>query len=992
MLAVSLMGISQQKTLFINEFMASNVTTLRNPLFSEYSDWLELYNAGTSEVNIKGYYLSDNPEEPRKWEIPVDNLISSGGYMLFWADDVDGGTHTNFRLSRSGEFLGLYDPDGNVVDSITFGYQEDDISFGRLLTDLQQWVFFDEPTPGTANPEVYIAGRSADTEFSVPGGFYVNGQNVQLSVPDPSAEIHYTLDGTVPGELDPVYTGPLRIDSTTALRARTISAGKLPGNTITQTYFIGETVNLPIVSLVTDPANLFDEKTGIYVTGTNGVPGYCTSTPMNVNQDWERPVNIEIYDVDGTVEINQQAGIKIYGGCSRTRYPQKSFALYARGIYGKGSFDYQLFRDKPIYSFESFILRSSADDVVYTMMKDGMGQTILDGMDIDRQAYRPAVVFINGQYWGIHNMREKISEHYVAGNYPVDPEEVNLLERNPENSYNVIAGSADHYNNLLRYIMATDMSGESVYAYISRHLDVNNYIDYQIAEIFLSANDWPGNNIKFWRADSGPYDRWRWIIFDLDNCFFYIDRNTLELATDPDCNCNWPNPPWSTRLFRRLLENETFRNEFIQRYAWHMNTTFSPERVFPIIDSLKANIAAEIPRHIERWGGQLVPNPEPWIRPTFNSIEEWAGHIEYMKYFITERKVPASLHVCQYFNLPGMVRLTIRNDQPEAGRLKLNRQLIEGSFHSGDYFMDIPLAIRAIPAIGYAFSHWEISSPGKGTRRAKDPVLELIPGEDVNLVAFFVVTDEPDPVVVINEINYHSGEEQVPGDWVELYNRKNEIIDLSGWTFQDENDDHIFTFPVGLEIGPNGYLVVCEDVDAFRYVFPGVSNQVGNTGFGFSNGGEVLRLYRPGHILVDSVRYDDELPWPEEADGNGPTLELLDPSLNNDLPESWKASAGLGTPGRQNFSNTIETHTLSQNYPNPCSGITRIPFSIVTPGFVEIKVYDVFGRHIITLINSDKGVAKYEADFDVSELSEGVYLYSLLVDGRFIKFLKMIKQ
>jgi len=986
----SLSAFSQSVTLYINEFQASNVSSVQDPLFHEYTDWIEIYNAGTSGVEIGGYYLTDNPQDPQKWKIPFDSVIHPGGYMVFWADNYNEFTHTNFKLGRSGEFIGLYDKDGNVVDSLSFGYQEDDISYGRILSNLESWVFFDIVSPGSANPDIYYDGRTENPKFSVNGGFYTGSQYISISTLDPTVKIHYTLDGTPPDESDPMYITPITIDSTMAIRVRAYSDGKLPGWIITQTYFINEEVNLPFVSLVTDPDNLFDDEIGIYVIGTNGVPGYCTDTPMNLNQDWERPVNVEIYDKNGRVEINQRAGVKIFGGCSRTRYPQKSFELFARGIYGEGSFDYQLFKDKPIYTFESFLLRSSADDVVHTMFKDGMGQTILEGMDIDRQAYRPAVVFINGQYWGIHNIREKISEHYVAGNYNIDADEVNLLKRNPERPYNVVSGSADHYNNLILYVNGQDMTDENVYQYVTKQMDINNYIDYQIAEIYLSANDWPGNNIKFWRANSAPNDKWRWIIYDLDNCFFYIERNTLELAADPGCNCVWPNPPWSTLLFRRLLEYENFRNEFIQRYAWHMNTTFLPDRIYYLIDSIKANIAPEIPRHIERWGGQLVPDPESWIRPTFNSIEEWEGNINYMKMFVSERRYPATQHVLDYFALEGMANLSIYSDHPEMGKIKINNQTIQGIYHSGDYFMNVPLRIKAISSFGHKFSHWDYTTPGSGTKQVKNPVLDIILEEDLSLVAYFENTEELNPVIVINEINYHSDDEKNPGDWLELYNRKDEIIELTRWTFKDENDDHVFTFPDGLEIGPNDYLVLCEDISAFRRIFKEVDNCVGNLGFGLSNGGELIRLYSPDHVLVDAVQYDDENPWPEEPDGNGPTLELLDPSLNNDFADSWVASYDTGTPGRQNFSNTIENHSLAQNYPNPCNSKTRIPFSIVSPGFVNIKVYDIFGREITSLLNAYKEVATYEVEWDTANLPTGVYLCAMWVDHQPVGSKKII--
>jgi hypothetical protein len=982
--------LSQPTDLYINEFQASNISTIPNPYTGEFSDWFEIYNAGTEGVELRGFFLTDDPMDPQKWEIRFDRTIQPGEYLLFWADGIDEYNHTNFKLGRSGEYIGFFDDQGNVIDSVYFDYQEDDMSYGRVPDDLDTWVFYHIATPGEENYETYYSGRSEDADFSIQGGFYSGSQSISLSVNDPSVRLYYTLDGTVPDESDPLYTQPIILDTTTALRVRSYANGQLPGNILTQTYFIDEQINLPFVSLVTEPDNLFDDEIGIHVIGTNGIPGYCTDTPMNVNRDWERPINVELYDTDGKKELNQRAGVKIFGGCSRTRYPQKSFALYARGIYGKGSFDCQLFKDKPIYEFESFILRNSADDCRYTMFKDAMGQAILEHTHIDRQAYRPAVVFINGQYYGISNIREKLNEHYVAGNYNLDLDNVNLLTRNPEQEWNVRYGSAEHYNTMINFVSRQDMTKDISYDYVKSKMDLDNYIDYQIAQIYLSAGDWPGNNIKFWRANTGPYDKWRWIVFDLDNCFIRTDRNTLDLATDPSCDCGWPNPPWSTLLFRKLLENPTFRNDFIQRYAWHMNTTLSASRIHHYIDSMKLNIAAEIPRHIERWGGQTVPNPESWIGPTFNSMEEWEHHINRMKQFASERRPFATQHVLDYFSIDGMVNIAIRNNQPSAGKIKICDQIIKGEYHAGQYFREIPLKIKAVAELGYKFSHWEYAAGGSGANHLKDPVLDIIPEEDFSLVAVFENTMEETPVVIINEINYHSGEVENPGDWVELYNKRNEIVDLTGWTFKDQNNEHVFTFPDGFEIGPKKYLVICEDIAAFRLVFPDVQNCIGDLGFGLNNGGEVIRLYASNTAFYDAVHYDDESPWPVEADGLGPTLELIDPSLENDYPENWRASFYLGTPGRQNFSNTIEAFSLSQNYPNPCQTTTNIGLSMPESGYLSIQVYDIYGRKVSTLINDHKEQSTYTLSLDTSYFPTGIYFYTMVVDNQIIDTKKMM--
>ncbi len=393
----------------------------------------------------------------------------------------------------------------------------------------------------------------------------------------------------------------------------------------------------------------------------------------NLKQDWERPVNIEFYGVNGKQELNQQAGIKIFGGCSRHRFPQKSLVLYARNQYGKGSFNYQFFPSKPINKFESFVLRSSADDQVFTFFRDALGQLVLkENMDADYQAYRPAAVFLNGEYWGIHNIREKISEHYISENFGVETNQVNLLE-GAGRSQNVIHGSNAGYEEVVNFAASQDMAIQSNYEIVSARMDINQYIDYQIGHIYLAELDWPGNNIKFWRANSGEYSKWRWINYDLDQTFNYrrIKSNMLSKATAAG-GTRWPNPDWSTKLLRNLLENEGFKNEFIQRYAYHINTTFAPQRVIKIIDSLTAALIPEMPRHISRWGGQVDPDfGESWdVLPTFNSMELWLGNVDTLRIFSRERPAYARQNVVSHFGLSGASLVNLRLSHSNAGQFQ----------------------------------------------------------------------------------------------------------------------------------------------------------------------------------------------------------------------------------------------------------------------------------------------------------------------------------
>ncbi|MFC2125344.1 CotH kinase family protein, partial [Bacteroidota bacterium] len=987
---VSLSG--QPAGLYINEFMASNVSYRLSPYYEEFADWLEIYNAGPSEVNLRGYYLTDDPSDSAKFRINTDTTLAAGEYMIFWADENANFVHTSFKLRRSGEFIGLYDTGGNVVDSLSYGLQESDVSFGRKLDDLETWVFYAIPTPGFPNHNEFQTGKASVPQFSLHGGYYSGSQAISLYSDSPSAEIYYSFDGTQPNKEDSLYTSPIPLDTTSALRARAFEIGKLPSDIVTHTYLIDEDVHLPVIAIATDPMNFFDDSLGIYVIGTNGRPGYCSDIPHNTNMDWERPVNVEFYDTDGNVEINQRAGIKIFGGCSRTRYPHKSLALYARGEYGKGSFDVQLFDQKPIYEFESFILRASGDDCRSTLFRDALGQAVIvDRTDIDWQAYRPAVVYLNGQYWGIYNIREKLNEHYPAGNYNIDPGDVNMVRGS--RGTGVMHGSSDDYVAMMEYIENQDLSSNNVYQYAASRININNYIDYQIAEIYYAQSDWPRGNIKFWRASEGKYDRWRWIMYDLDGCLhsYRSEHNTIELATEPNCHCTWPNPPYATLLFRKMLENKDFRNEFIQRYAWHMNTTFRAARIVHFIDSMQANIAPEIPRHIKRWGGTIVPYPESWIRPIFDSVEEWEGYVDNMRNFAYERQDHAKRHIRDHFYLQnGMMLLTVSSAQPEAGMVKLNNQEIEEDLHQGEYFKNVPLKLRAMSHIGYKFSHWDYKEEGKSAQIIKSSELLVDTYKNLAATAYFELTNDDEPYVIINEINYNSHEDFNPGDWIELYNNRDEPVDLSGWTLKDDNDDHIFRFPKGLDIGPHKYLVICEDIVAFRELFPEVKDPIGGMDFGLGNGGDAIRIYTSEGTLWDIVNYEDEEPWPVPPDGEGPTLELINPGYDNQMPESWVVSIRHGTPGQQNQMNSIDENVLGQNYPNPLSNGTIIPYQIFTPGFVVIKVFDSMGRMVKTLVTENQETAFYEVYLDADNLKTGIYYYTMVVDNVFADTKRMI--
>jgi hypothetical protein len=707
LLAVAATTRGQAPEILINEFLASNQTTNRDPEFGELSDWIELHNTTSEARDLSGYYVTDDLDEPLQWRIPDGTQIPPAGFLLLWADGRDTGLHTSFKLDKGGEQLGLYAPDGLPVDTLRFGAQQDDMSYGRLGNDPNQWSFFHPPSPGAGNDPRRSVKVAPQPLFSIPGGFYQGAQELRFENAD-QIEIYYSLDGTSPDESALRYQAPIPLPATAAVRAIGYQSGCAPSDVVTHTYFIDEPVHLPFVSIVTDPANFFSNERGIYVTGTRGKGGYCDNAIRNLKQDWERPVNVELYETDGKLGFNQQAGVMIFGGCSRHRFPQKSLALFARQAYGKGSFAHQLFPDKDIGRFESFVLRSSADDQVLTMFRDALSQSVLvEYMDVDVQAYRPAVLFLNGQYWGIHNIREKINEHYAAGNFGVDPNEVNLLE----GSGSVVAGTEAGYAAMVDYANTHNMADPAQYEVVSAQIDVDQYIDYMIGHIYLAERDWPGNNIKFWRATSGPLARWRWVNYDMDQCFmtWSLQENMIAKTTTIS-GPSWPNPEWSTRLFRNLLKNEAFRHEFIQRYAYHMNTTFRPERLVQFIDRFQERLAPEIPRHITKWGGKKDPDArETWMSPTFSSVAQWKQNVDQMRVFAVNRPAATIRHFLDHFGLSGTSEVSLQLHVADSGVLQINGKRLRDGFQ-GFYFNDVPIVVRATPRWGYTFSHWDIRS------------------------------------------------------------------------------------------------------------------------------------------------------------------------------------------------------------------------------------------------------------------------------------------
>ena len=928
--------------LLINEVMSSNNATLLDE-DGDTSDWIELYNGGPSDIDLAGYYLSDDSLNIRKWQFGYVTIVP-GSYLLVFASDKDTSMtywHTNFKLNADGETLFLSDSGGFLVDMIEIPVSMPDVSFGRISDGSLPWIF-QVPSPGSENTGEEIPGFADSVSVSPQGGFYPSAVSLELSAGD--SRIFYTLDGSDPDINSTEYSAPINISNTTVLKAISVKDNHFPSPLVARSYFINENTDLPVISLICDPDHLFDPDSGIYT---------------NYTMDWERPAHVEFFEDDKSPGFSENCGIEIYGGQSAV-WAQKSITVKFKNDYGVSGIDYPLFPGFELTTFKAFVLRNAGNDFQYTHIRDAVMQTLVKDLDIDYLEYRPATSFINGEYWGIYNIREKINEHYIANRHGVDPDNIDMLENNME----VIHGDSLGYRELIDYVSAADMSIEATYAYLDSAIDLDECILYFAAQAYYDNMDWPGTNIKFWR-ERNPSGKWRWILFGLEFGFGLYAHGAWEdhitFMFSP-VETRYSNPPWATLLQRRLIENPTFRNRFINQIADLLNTNFKSDRVVSVINTLADHIAGEIGRHRNRWG--LI-----------------GENLDKMISFARERPAYLRTHVRNYFDCgeDAAVRLNVS----AGGSVRLNTLRLRSTdmpFY-GIYFQGNEIHLKAIPDDGYKFDGWS------GHVISDAASISLSGIRSASLDATFSIDTSIANDIVINEINYNSAAAFDSGDWIELYNRSDRPVDLSGWVFSDSDPNHRFFFPSGTILDNDAYLVVIDDDSAFTSRFPAVQNYIGETGFGLNGAGEFIMLLDEEERIIDTLTYDDVQPWPMEADGLGATLALLDAGADNSDPENWQASADHGTPGAQNiFLTQREADDISaipaefrlyQNYPNPFNPTTTIRYSVPRHVHVSLKVFDLLGREIATLAERDHAAGNYVVSFDAARLSSGVYLYQM---------------
>lgn len=615
--------------------------------------------------------------------------------------------HTSFNLNSTGQELILKDSSGTIVDQHIIGDMQLNNTFGRRPNGASTWYYFDSPTPDTTNnTSAFYTNYLNKPTFSLGAGFYNSTQT--LSMTSSTGLVRYTLDGKDPDQTCALYSTPITIDSTMVVRARTYSTNplELPSEIITNTYFINENIELPVVSLTSDPYNLFDFNYGIYVFGPNADTVNVPFQGSNFWQGWERPANIEYFDPNGNLGFETPSSIAIQGNYSKA-WPQRGFAVKTKENYKGETIDYPLFPDKShITQYKSFNIRNAGSDWNKAHMRDRFNQknaqksTTLEIMD-----GRPCVLFINGDYWGVYELREKQDKDYIENNSGIPAENIDFLQFDGD----IIEGSNTAFLNMSAWIGSNDMSVTANYNTAKGMLDVENFCDYFITETYVLNIDWLGsytNNIKFWRPNN-PAGKWRYVLWDTDLSLGFASAwggaastDFLDVAINPVTT-----NPHSTML-SGLLANTEFKNYFVDRYADLMNTIFLPSTMQQNADVLHDEMLPEMARHFTRWGGSF------WgglIGPSDN-VMEWENEIDTMMLFASNRIGFARDQIQSQFGLTKQVDVTLDVVPAGAGKIKIST-ITPGSLPwTGVYFDGVPVSITAIANPGYEFKYWEANS------------------------------------------------------------------------------------------------------------------------------------------------------------------------------------------------------------------------------------------------------------------------------------------
>ncbi len=715
----------------INEISCSNQKQFVDD-HSDYNDWFELYNAGINSVNIGGYWLSDSKSNNQKWQIPAGTTIGAGGFLRFWASGRDlaspTGMHTNFNLTQTKantERVVFSDPAGNVLEDKKLSQKtQQRHSYGRTTDGAAAWSVFTTPTPGGPNnTAVPYNGYADKPDADMEPGFYTGPVTVTLSTTEINGVIRYTLNGHTPTITSPIYTGPLTLTATTVLKAITFSPDSkiLPGFLRVNTYFVNVNHTVPVISIAADDLDTL-------ANGDSELPGpigydtvvYQGETYINPIYAKRRPIGSFEY-----FNLNKERAAFTYGEFDR--HGQDSWAHSHRSLdftsRDEMGYDYaikeKLFELRARDEFQRIILRAAGDDNFpsdYAPSNEGAAHirdayvqnlALQGGMQLDVRTATKAVVYLNGQYWGLYDIRERTDDaDYTKYYYNQDKYHVQYIST-WGNTWSEYGGqqAQDDWNDFRDNVMGLDVTQPANYQYVTDNLDVLSMMDYMILNSFTVCTDWLNYNVGWWRGldPNGTHKKWGFTLWDNDAVFgFYINYTGVpdQSATAAPCNIDgltdsWPDVNGHMQLFNHLRTNPDFEQLYITRQLDMWNTTFSCENMLHQLDSVIAVITPEMPLQCSRWSGDM---------------SDWVGNVNQLHSYIEDRcsYIGDGLQECH--SLSGPYALTINAEPAQGGFVKLNTLIINQFPWNGTYYGGVNTNVEAVTKANYYFQKWTDSA------------------------------------------------------------------------------------------------------------------------------------------------------------------------------------------------------------------------------------------------------------------------------------------
>ena len=639
---------------YISEVMASNSSVTTYPDAGN-TDWIEIYNAGTDTVDLTNWGLSDRLDRGRRWQFPQGTTIGPGEYKVIMCDRLAEKNnyqqlHASFKVGKlKQETITLTDPTGRVLDKMTLPEMRTDVSYGRTL-GIAGLFYYDTPTPFQQNRDGFT-GYAEKPAFSVEPGLYYSTTYVEITVPE-GTQVFYTTDCTTPTQNSNPYHGErLELNFTTVLRARAYASGNMnPSDTLTGTFFINANHSLPVVSVVTDPDNLWNKETGMLVIGDNPIkdklPFKNTVYRKVKDSGVKNECFVELYDDSGTNLISQGAAFSLMGDFSLDM-PQKSFKFRAKSIYGAKTFAAKLFPDRDYTEYKSFVLRNSGNDSMWTRLQDGFQSKLMDYCEstVAHQAWKPYAVYLNGIYWGHMNLRERTDRFMLAqfeGLSLDEADNITLLQGNGRVKY----GSNKEYKAMLKKIKAGNPAkNPEDLQYILDNVDVDNLFEYIAFEMFFGNSDI--GNTRFYRF-KGDGNKWKWVLYDVDYGLYMSSFNSPKSYTKEK---GMGEKNIDNTILRKLLSVPEYKDRYLTIYG-NIFKKLTTQVMLDILQGLVDQITPEMQLHWARWGEENDQDVLAEVPTTVDgAYRYWEKRVERLRNVVRLRPTRLWEYTQDAFNL-----------------------------------------------------------------------------------------------------------------------------------------------------------------------------------------------------------------------------------------------------------------------------------------------------------------------------------------------------